>query len=417
MKHFILLLFTLLPLSANAEKPNLWVLTDMSDPNDRRAGGHPQNDPDDIVSLASLLLQANRFHIERIVYASNQREGLKDPTAFVNEVFVAAYQHDLPYLKQKYSGYPDSISYALSSINQNGSSTPFDRDKDYRDLSELSTVQDLVSYASEHPVYVLIWGPATEAAMAVQHCLTTGNDAALRNMTFVAHWTKSLIAQGTPEKPFHVANCRDDEAACHYLHEIALEHPDVKYIELGSSGQTGIVNGSANYPEMDEFANSRLGQIFRYAKFYHGKPDQSDGATFWLVTEAFGPTLSDVAHDGSLEMENEKRIRDLFLEKTYDLLDDSLAKSNTAAQAGNPFPNSFIAQNFTYIYQYLNGRYYIYSPLPANYEVRAPSRKLVLSGKVDGNLQLDFSQLPLGPYQVTVKSTDFTKVAELTKTK
>lgn len=422
MKRTTLLLITLhlslsSLLSAADGKPNLWIHTDMSDPNDTRSGGHPQNDPDDIVSMASLLLQANRFHIERIVYASNQRKGLKDPTNFVQNVFVAAYEHDQPYLDKAFPGYQKTIPFELSSINRNGIATPFDPTDDYYDLSKYKTVQDLVSYASDHPVYVLIWGPATEAAMAVQHCLSTDNQTALQNMTFIAHWTKSLIAQGTPETPFHVANCRDDEDACLYLHEQARTNPNIKYIELGSTGQTGIVNGSAKYPEIDSFTNSRLGQIFRYAKFYHGKPDQSDGATFWLVSEAFGPTLSDVAHDGSLEQANEERIRDLFLERTYALLDDTLAKSNAAAKANSPFTPAFIAQNFTYIYQYLNGRYYIYSPLPATYEVRNPDGDIVLHGEIEGNLQLDFSQLPIGPYKVTVTSSEHTKVAELMKTK
>ncbi|MDP5170977.1 MAG: DUF1593 domain-containing protein, partial [Bacteroidia bacterium] len=84
------------PTGKTTSTPIIWVYSDMSDPRDQRKGGHPQNDPDDICSMASLLLSANRFDIRGIVVASTPRSGLTDPMPFVEEVFVAAYQHDLP---------------------------------------------------------------------------------------------------------------------------------------------------------------------------------------------------------------------------------------------------------------------------------------------------------------------------------
>lgn len=427
MKHFLLHTSSLILLSLLAactqssntvdsdKPPRIWVLTDMSDPNDRRAGGHPYNDPDDIVSLAALLLEANRFDIERIVYSSNQRDGLSDATSFVNEVFVSAYEHDQPYLNEAFPGYPKTIPFELSSVQQNGSPIPYNPDSDYSDLGNLPTVKDLVAAAEAGPLYVLIWGPATEAAMAVKHCLTTGKIDALENMTMVAHWTKSLIAQGTPERPFHVANCRDDKIACHYLHEEALSNPLVKYVELGSTGQKGVVNGSDKYSKIDDFSNSRLGQIFRHAKFYHGKPDQSDGATFWLLVNEFGPTIAEVAKDGTMDQATEEKMRDQFLADAPALMDDLLARSNAAAKATNPFSPEFIANEFTYVYQFLNGKFYIYTPLPAEYTITNTAGEIVLSGTADGNIELDFSDLPNGTYPVTVTLGGTTRDFELEK--
>ena len=84
------LLFALALGTAHA-KPTIWVYTDLSDPSDQRSGGHPQNDPDDICSLAALLLEANRFEIAGIVFSSTNRKELKDATPFVESTFTEAY--------------------------------------------------------------------------------------------------------------------------------------------------------------------------------------------------------------------------------------------------------------------------------------------------------------------------------------
>lgn len=72
---------------AGAAKPNVWVYTDMSDP---REGGHSFNDPDDIVTMSALLLEANRFNIETIVVSSTNRKYLGDSMDFVSRVFLDA---------------------------------------------------------------------------------------------------------------------------------------------------------------------------------------------------------------------------------------------------------------------------------------------------------------------------------------
>lgn len=399
-----------------AERPRIWVLSDLSDPRDRREGGHPQNDPDDISALAALLLEANRFEIGGIVYSSTHRRNLADATDFVTSTFVAAYAHDQPYLERAFPGYPPSIPFLRSSLTGHPEARRFDPAKDYRDLTDLPSVQALVDYATAHPTYVLLWGPTTEAAIALRHCLTTGNTVALQNMTFVSHWTKSWIAQGTPEHPFAVANCRDDAAACAFLHDTAAVDPRVRCVETGSVGQTGIVNGSTGYPKFESFNRSRLGQILLQAKFYAGKPDGSDSATFWVLLDHFGPGLADYATDGSLDQATEEANRDRFLAAAPALLDDLRVRSDAAAVAADPFPPAFLAERFTYVYQWLNGRYAIYVPLPTRYRMTTMDGREVRAGELArGDHELDLADLPDGDYLVHTDGGGLAQIFSLTK--
>jgi hypothetical protein len=392
-------------------KPNLWVYSDLSDPRDRRKGGHPQNDPDDICTLAALLLQANRFNIQAVVYSSNHRVGLKDATDFIQTTFAAAYAHDVPYLNQAFGGYQPEIPFFRSCVNRDGKGMRFDPTADYRDISAFDTVRALVDYASKNQVFVLNWGPSTEPAIAVQHCLTTGNTTALKNMTIISHWTMSYIAQGTPEHPYKVANCHDDASACDFLHQTAKINPLVKFLELGSIGQNGIVDGSKKHPRFAEFQQSRLGQIFIHSKFYNGAPDQSDGSTFWIIEGRFGPSLADVKTDGTMTQSIEEKNRDLFKANGHKIIDELLLRSNAAAQARNPFPGTFIAERFVYVYQFLNGRYYIYTALPASYEIKASDGNIVMKDSLSpGNHTIDdFAKLPVGNYHVIVTSGGITR--------
>lgn len=395
--------------SAAASRPHLWVLTDLSDPRDRRVGGHPQNDPDDIVALASLLLEANRFEIDGIVFSSTNRPHLADATPFIESTFAAAYATDRPGLEKTFGGFPATIPFIRSSITGGAEARRFDPAADYADLSTYPSVQALVDTASDHPVNVLLWGPTTEAAIALQHCLTSGNDTAVANMRFIAHWTKSWIAQGTPAAPFHVANCRDDAAACAFLHDTALADPRVRFIETGSVGQTGIVNGSARYPHWAAFADSRLGQILTTAKFYSGKPDGSDSATFWVLIDGFGPSIDDYAPDGSLDQATEEANRDRFLAAAPAINDDLRARA-IAAASGRPFSPAFLAERFTYVYRYLNGRYYVYAGQPAAYHVRDAAGRDLLSGSIErGQRELDLGAVPEGLLSVEVTSGGLTQ--------
>ncbi|MEZ5278096.1 MAG: hypothetical protein R3F07_17065 [Opitutaceae bacterium] len=405
------------PVPATPTKPTIWVTTDLSDPRTTRSGGHPNNDPDDICSLAALLLEANRFDIAAVVYSSTNRQNLPNATDFVQSAFAAAYAHDVPFLNAAFGGFQPEIPFIRSSLTRHAEPIRFDPDRDYSDLSELETVAALVDLAARKPVHVLSWGPLTESAIAVKHCLDTGQPDVLANLFIISHWTKSWIAQGTPETPFHVANCRDDARACDFLHTMAGQGAGFRFVELGSVGQTGVVNGAAGYPGFGAFQGSRLGQIFIHAKFYHGKPDQSDGATFWLMTGQFGPTLSDYPDDGSLDQATEERGRDLFLENGHQILDDLRRRSDAAAAANDPFPPGFLASRFTYVYQYLNGRYYIHVPLEATFEIRDATGRSVMSGRLQpGDHELDFSRLAPGDYPVTIKCGGLEIRRSLTRT-
>ena len=93
------------PVLAVPTKPTIWVTTDLSDPRTTRTGGHPNNDPDDICSLAALLLEADRFDIAAVVYSSTNRQNLPDATDFVQSTFAAAYAHDVPFLNAAFGGF------------------------------------------------------------------------------------------------------------------------------------------------------------------------------------------------------------------------------------------------------------------------------------------------------------------------
>lgn len=415
IRAVLICFLVLITSSAQATKPNLWVYTDMSDPRVTRSGGHPYNDPDDICTLAALLLQANRFHIETVVYASNHRRGLGPDTDFVANMFAAAYAEDQPHLNAALGGYQPDIHFVRSSLRRMDPTERFNPEHDYRDLSDLPTVQALVDYATENPVYVLLWGPTTEGAIAVQHCLTTNNEAALENMTFIAHWTRSYIAQGTPEAPHKVANCNDDAVACQWLHDMAQRDRSVKYVETGSTGQTGIVNGSAGYPHFADFQRSRLGQVFIHGKFYHGKPDQSDGATFYALIDELGATLADFTTDGTFSQAREENIRDKFLADGHAILDDLRTRSSAAAH-GNPYPAETILEHFTYVYQFIRGNYGMHLPLPATVEIRRPDGSVLHTGAYQaGSHGLDFMhEQPVGEYPVTVTHDGISRAHVLT---
>ena len=397
-------------------RPTIWVYSDMSDPRDQRAGGHPQNDPDDIVSMASLLLQANRFDIAGIVFSSTNRKGLRDATPFVEETFVAAYAMARGPLEEALGGFPERIPFHRSSLYKGPDPEKFDPERNYSDLSDLPTVAGLIAVAEDRPVHVLNWGPLSESAMAVKHCLDTGNTKALENIIIISHWTTSYIAQGTPETPFKVANCRDDAAACDFLHALAKRNPSLRFIELGSVGQTGIVNGSEDYPRFAEFTGSALGQILIHAKFYHGKPDQSDASTFWLLTEAFGPGLDDYRHDGTLDQATEEIVRDKFLRNGHAIMDDLLLRSRIAAAGGALEPAS-VASCFTYVYQFLDGRYAFHFPYPARIIMKHPDGETVLDKTLPaGNHRLEVDHFPPAIYSVEVIAASLTRqfVLEIT---
>ncbi|MFC3122452.1 nucleoside hydrolase-like domain-containing protein [Agaribacter flavus] len=366
-----------------ANKPNVWVISDICDPSDRRKGGHPKMDPDDIVSMASLLLSANKFHIENIVVAS--RPGtVKDPIPFMRETFVEAYEHDIKGMNKRFPGFQDTIPFTWSSITQGERGVQFNPDGDYRDISAYSSIVSLRDYAKNNEVYVLSWGPLTESAILVKHLLTHEDYRTLNNLNFISHWTKSYLSSyvkdGGKQYPFRVSNCRGDYKACTFLHDAAQAHDSVKLMELGATGQRGLVDGTKGYKNILLFENSRLGQIFLRGKAFNFTPDQSDAATHWVLSGEHGIGLEDYAWDGSLNEQQETKIRDAFLSNAEAMMDDLLARAHAANS--DVFAKSMVAQHYTYVYN-KNDKYGIYTPYDTAYKIYDVNDNLVQSGNVE----------------------------------
>ena len=400
--------------AGSTDKPSVWIFTDLTDPRDQREGGHPQTDPDDICSMASLFLSANRFNIKNIVISANKQKNLKNPMPFFNDVLLAAYYHDLPFLNKEIGGFPEKIPVEQSVCTRGEKVIQFNEFESYADLSELGTVKKLIDDAGRGKIYVLSWGSLSEPAMAVKHCLETGNEKALKNMVFVSHWTKSMVAQGTEETPFEVTNCQADRNACAYLHRVAFENPLVTFIEIGSTGQTGMIGGISSFPYREEFEKSRLGQIFVRSKFYNGKPDQSDASTFWLLTGEFGVKINDYPQDGTLTLEQEKQMIEKFSSGADKIVLDLLRRSNAAAKANNPFSKAFLAEYFTYVYK---KKYYgAYLPYEGTLTIYNMENVSVQQHRFEAkNHELDFIDLPTGEYRVNVKTAGIEPNFTLTK--
>ncbi len=402
-------------------KPSIWIYSDLSDPRDQRKGGHPQNDPDDICSLASLLLTADHFDIRGIVVASTNREGLQDPMPFIEEVFVSAYQHDLPFLTSKGADYQAEIPFMASSLTEGGRSVQFDPQTDYTELEDLLTVKKLIQLAQKEPVYVLSWGPLTESAIAIKHCLDTGKGEALKNLCFLSHWTKSSIAQGSPEAPFEVANCQDDRAACDYIHQMAAEDDRVQFIELGCVGQKGLVSGiTAGIRKQMEASlsrSTRLGQIFTRSKWYFNKPDFSDASTHWLLfshfrspeNDSWSLSLDDYPHDGSLSQKEEEELVEKFREHAFRIGFELWSKGHLFIPFQRPkevhyepFSQEFMASYFTYVYyNSFRQEYGLHLPYRTSYQMLDSLGVVVMVDTLAwGNHRLDLDSLDPGPYEV-----------------
>lgn len=393
-----------------ASKPNVWIYTDFTDPTDLRSGGHPKSDPDDIVSLASLLLSADRFHVESIVLGSGSFPNMKNPLPFIETVFVPAYKDHARKLNAKGASYQSEIDFQWSFITRTGKLRLFDQGNDYTDLSDYETASSLVDYARDNEVYVLVWGALTEPAVVVKHLVGTGQQDALDNITFINHWGKSFVQsmhmEALKADPFKVTNCNLDRSACLYIHEQA-KAGKVKLIQMGSVGQTGIVEGSKGYSRLNEFSNSRLGQILMSAKFYSQKLDQSDASTYWLLAEDIGFSLDDYPHNGALSEDIELRNLAKFKALAPKIMDDLLTRSNAAS--GDPYPRSFIAEYFTYAY-YRWGRYNVYSPYnDIPFRILSPDGAVLKEGELKRAINgFDLPQRAQGHYRVKVDYGDKT---------
>jgi hypothetical protein len=319
-------------------KPAVWIYTDVSDksiPGRNHMG--TVNDPDDISAMAGFLLLANEFDTRGIVVASTHRPehaSTPDQAAWADRFIGEAYRAEVANLNANLGGgFPADITFTQSSIKE--SSERYDPAKTYASLDAYPTVRSLFDEATREPtgglINVLIWGSTTEPAILVNHCLATGRADLLRKLRFIAHWTNSPLHQGTPENPEHVANCREDAAACAFLKKTAAAG-QIDYRECGAIGQHGIVGAAprgADYYEA--FKVSRLGRIFAEGKFVHGSVDHSDSATYWVLLGTMGVTLSDIPADGTNSAAREKANEDRFRAHARALHEELLRRARAAA--------------------------------------------------------------------------------------
>lgn len=389
-------------------KPNIWVISDMVDPRDDGPYGNEKSDPDDVAAMASLLLNANRYHIQTIVVGAGGQRNLLDPIPFTQDVLLAAYEHDRVGMNKRFPGFQETVHFEWSSRNKNRlRDNKFHREKNYSDLNQLESIQAFVDYAKNNKVYLLNWGPMTDAAITVKHLLDVGDKKTLSNIVIVSHWTQSYV-KGTQEnairvkverKESKVANCWVDLAACEYVHDMAQEHPELKFYELGSVGQTGLVENSGRFEPMQDFHNSRLGQIFISAK-YKKWPDQSDAASHFVLNPELGVGLSHFNDNGTLNEEIERANIQRFSDASLTIMQDLL--NRTKAAHSEPFTKSFMASVFINPY-YKWGRYAIYSPYAAPYTVYDSRGKEVASGTLNiGDTALKLPKIEEHGYRVEI---------------
>ena len=321
--------------SVFADKPAVWIYTDMSDktlPGNNSEG--TINDPDDISAMAGYLLMCNMFDTRGIVVTSTHRSEHKttpDQGVWANNFLGGAYRKDVANLNANIGGYPEDITFMQSCIKE--TAERFSSNKDYRNIDGYSTVKALVDHVGSQDdiIYVLCWGSTTEPAIAVKHCVTTNKTSVLSKIRIIAHWTNSSLHQGTPDDPENVANCKEDKEACRYLKERAVDGI-VHYYECGAIGQHGIVSGApTGTTYFNQFKKSNIGKIFAEGKYAYNKVDHSDAATYWTLIGTWGVSLSDIAKDGSNPMAVEQANENKFKNNSKRIHDELLRRSDAAA--------------------------------------------------------------------------------------
>ena len=331
----LILVISGLQLISFAQKPLVWIYTDMSDKTlkgSEREGS--VNDPDDISAMAGYLLMSNEFNTLGIVVSSTHRkEHVNTPNQaeWANSFFGKAYATDLTGLNKNIGGYPEKLTFTQSCIKE--SAERFSYEKNYFDLSNYSTVKALLDTAKnrDSTINVLCWGSLTEPAILVQHCLATGQLGILKKLRFIAHWTNSPLHQGSMEHPENVANCREDAKACSYMKEQAATGKIV-YYELGAIGQHGIVTGQPKGESFyNQFKTSAIGKIFAEGKYVFNGVDHSDAATYWTLLGKWGVTLNDVASNGTNSPEIEKANEDKFFAESKRIHNELLRRAKLAA--------------------------------------------------------------------------------------
>lgn len=332
MKKIVLVLVFMTSLM-QAQKPKVWIYSDMSDKTIQGKDHGTANDPDDISGMAGYLLMANMFDTRGIVIASTHRSEHKtsgNQADWANTFFGEAYKKDVVHLNKNIGGFPSTINFVQSCIKE--SAEKYDPTKNYNSLKNYNTVELLLKEAekSNDIINVLCWGSLTEPAILVNYCLANSRKDILNKIRFIAHWTNSSLHQGTIEQPWKVANCNEDREACEYLKEKAL-NGFITYYECGAIGQHGIVSGSQKGVEyFDQFKKSNLGKIFAEGKFAHNSVDHSDSATYWVLLGNWGVGLNDITTNGTNFIEVEQKNENQFMLYSKRIHDELLRRSNEA---------------------------------------------------------------------------------------
>jgi hypothetical protein len=362
----LLCVFTNIKAQTTTSKPNIWIHTDFTGALSYSVSGDVAkavtdggSDPDDHVAMAMYLMMANKFNTKKIVLGSSTSKNEKQSDVLFNESFGKAYQSDLTCLNANIGGYPTELSVIESSLTATTSpvsyvSSPDNKYDSYNNL--LPSVKLLVDelkkpeYTPENPLYVLVWGPMTEIAMVTKHLIRNNETAALNRLFVVSHWTSSFLNQvDTPcsafpsnQTQFKPANCNQNCEACAYMHNEAKKTgAPFKFVDLGSVGQEGVVNGSSSFftggnggvggPQYVNFQKSKLGDLFVKSKFGWGKPDGSDCATFLAVLGTYGVKLSDYNNNGVLTKTHEENAAAKFKTAAPGLMQDLTNISNKVA--------------------------------------------------------------------------------------
>jgi len=319
---------------ATAQKPAVWIYTDMTDP--KLPGNNHMgtiNDPDDVSAMAAYLLMGNMFDTRGIVVGSTHRkehQNTPDQADWANHFWGEAYANDVIGLNKNIGGFPSTVNFIQSCIKETGER--FNPDNKYENLNAYNTVEALLeeSMESSEVINVLCWGSLTEPAILVKHCITNGRTDVLQKLRFIAHWTNSSWHQGSMEEPENVANCREDAAACAFLKIMAL-NGYIKYYECGAIGQHGIVSGS---PKGDEywaqFKESTLGKIFAEGKYVNDCVDDSDCATYWVLLGDWGVSLKEISSNGTNNPNVEKKNEADFKEWAPLIRQEILRRSNAS---------------------------------------------------------------------------------------
>ncbi|MFZ5830347.1 MAG: nucleoside hydrolase-like domain-containing protein, partial [Planctomycetota bacterium] len=287
-------------------------------------------DPDDISAMAGFLLLSNEFDVRGISIACTSRKEVAaapDQARWANDYLGAAYRADVKHLNARIGGYPEEITFVQSSIK----GIRFSESEDYTRLDAFPTIQALRDelVRTEGVLHVLCWGPTSEAAVVVKHCISTGRSELLAKMRIIAHWTNSPLHNAGGAD--NVANRNFDRAACDYLKGQAQKGV-VKYYECGAIGQHGIVSGApTGNAYYDQFKRSRLGRIFVEGKYQHGKVDWSDAATYMVLLGTYGVGLKDLSADGTNSAAREQKNEEAFKAHSKRLHDELLRRSNAAA--------------------------------------------------------------------------------------